>query len=196
MDKIKKDISDVVVERVKSPFIASFLISWCAINWKFFALLFLGKIPVVERVNEAEKVLSTSTLYYSLFIAAVYTFIWPWFSHLITSYQAKIKFIRTKQIVDQDHELELKKTGNKLANVRLEINEQNLVEKLIKTQGQFKKTVQDQKAFIKETDALLAQAEEKFGKISELNYHMFSTRQEFETFNEIPFEQKDTVENK
>ena len=121
MDEMNNNFSEAITERIKSPFIASFILSWSAINWKFFTLLLLGNIPIIERINEADKTLSINSLYIALAIAAVYTFIWPWITHLIITYQAGIKFIRTKELVNEEHEIELQKTKQNLAKIRYEI---------------------------------------------------------------------------
>ena len=174
---MNNNISEALTERIKSPFIASFILSWSAINWKFFALLLLGNTPIINRINEADKILSINSLYIALTIAVIYTFIWPWITHLIITYQAGIKFIRTKELVNEEHEIELQKTKHNLAKIRYEMREQHAIEKLLKTQGQFKTLVSSQREFIKDADALLAEAEERASKIGRFQ-HMLDMFQE------------------
>jgi len=184
MAEIDKNITEAVTERIKSPFIFSFLLSWSAINWKFFAILFLGNLPVLERISQADKTLNIDSTYASLIIASLYTFVWPWVTHLIISYQSKIKFMRTKQLVKEEHEVELAKTKNNLAKIRYEINEQHAIEKLLKTQANFKKQLKDQQEFIKEADALLAEAEEKSAKVAGFRNMLNFFQRDFERFDE------------
>lgn len=184
MNEINNDVSEAITERIKSPFIISFVISWAVINWKFFTIVFLGNLPVLDRINQADKTLNIDSLYTSLIIASLYTFVWPWVTHLIVAYQSKIKLIHKKQLVKEEHEVELEKAKNNLAKIRFETSEQHAIEKLLKTQGNFKKQLKDQKEFIKEADALLAESEEKSARVANFRNMLSFFQRDHERFEE------------
>ena len=83
MDKAS-DIHQELKDRLASPLFFSFLISWCIINWKIIiGLIFYknselkmdGYISYIDFITQNLK--ASHTLFYPLFAAILYTFIYP-----------------------------------------------------------------------------------------------------------------------
>ena len=185
MDEINKDLSEAVTERVKSPFIASFILSWAVINWKFFAILLLGNIEISKRISEADATLNISSLYLSLAISTLYTFAWPWVTHLIVTYQAGIKFMRTKESVNEEHQIELQKTKHNLAKIRYETKEQHAIDKLLKARGLLTKSLNNQRELTKDVDELLSVAEDRASKVSHFQSMLSMFQRNYDEFDKF-----------
>lgn len=63
LDKLK-EFRDTLYERVKSPFIGSFMITWGLIHWKVFLLLFYSEsnITIKQRIESVESYLQGKTI--------------------------------------------------------------------------------------------------------------------------------------
>lgn len=184
-DNINQEISKVIGDRVKSPFLASLTIAWAALNWKFFALVLLGDIPIQTRIDLAEKTLNISTLYTALTVAAFYAFAWPWINHLIETYQSSIKLLGKRETANEDHELDLLRSKQDLEKIRYKTREQHAISKLLATQGQFNKLVSQQKDFLERADALLAEAEERANKMQGFRVMLEMFQQDYQRYFEL-----------
>lgn len=68
-----KEFKDTLSERVRSPFIGSFLITWSIIHWKVYALFLFNEenITITERVDLIENYLYEETIW-RLFIGPIF----------------------------------------------------------------------------------------------------------------------------
>lgn len=87
-------------DRLKSPFLSSFIFSWVAFNWKAIFVVLAGKENVYTRINSIESVyLDTySAFWYPFLVALFYTLVFPFvtvFFQRVTE-QARIWSIKAK----------------------------------------------------------------------------------------------------
>jgi|GEM_PF-2572184 len=89
-----QSIFDNYRERIKSPFIGSFIISYCIFNWRTFAVLFYSDWPIhcrIEFINE--NYCNTGNILIPLAISFIYILILPYFNLICDSILKKYNAI-------------------------------------------------------------------------------------------------------
>jgi hypothetical protein len=98
--KIPSELLKIANTRIRNPFVGSFVISYCLINWQIFIRLAFteGAEPKINAIN---LITSTTHSYIApLTVAAIYTALGPWASLILRRYNEL-----TKRINDnRDHE--------------------------------------------------------------------------------------------
>lgn len=116
MDSVKdffQSIYDSYTDRIKSPFIGSFILSFVIFNWRAFAILFYSEWPIHCRIEWVEeKYCVLENFWYPVFISLFYILILPYinlgFERLLSMYtnkkQLKINFKRNANLIRQKGE--------------------------------------------------------------------------------------------
>lgn len=94
-------------ERLKNPFIGTFIISFIAFNWKAIAVFFLSNLTVEERINSISSDYSNicNLLIYPLLISLIYIVVIPylmWIFEILTfkSYKERNQNLYKNKIID------------------------------------------------------------------------------------------------
>lgn len=81
--EILKNITETANERLKSPFIASFIFAWLALNWDAIALILAGNGGMEYRINLIKNdYLNWWHFIFALGLALFYTLVFPWLTTL------------------------------------------------------------------------------------------------------------------
>src|SRR5690625_313596 len=93
-----KELLNVSRERIKNPFVASFLISLIMLNWRPILFILFSSMPIEERIafSDANYISKKNYIVWPLLIALLYSIILPYvmilIDHLIkNANQAKIE---------------------------------------------------------------------------------------------------------
>lgn len=80
--------SSTVNERVNSPILGSFIVIWCAVNWRGLYVL-IRPLPTAEAtIANFDVVTSVWTLYYiPLLVTVIYLLLFPWLHLMYFKYQ-------------------------------------------------------------------------------------------------------------
>ncbi|HEX5001000.1 MAG TPA: hypothetical protein VFW78_00755 [Bacteroidia bacterium] len=150
LDRIK-DIANTIYERLNSPFIGSFMITWSIWHWKIFAFLFYNEngLSISERVELIDNYLSNQTLFSMIWLPILTTFLVLILYNVFNAVALGIKLIYTelaspyiqhivnnKLIVSKERFNKLK---SDLAELRDEYDEEK--EKYLKTQNEMTRLI-------------------------------------------------------
>jgi hypothetical protein len=118
LDDIFQSAKQNLLERLSSPFLGSFVISWCAWNWKFLVILFsdasvTGTFTLVDQV--AFPNFSTALLrgiLFPLISACVYVFLYPYPARYMYEFSLRRQreINQTKQRISEETPLTLEES--------------------------------------------------------------------------------------
>ncbi len=96
MTEILNSFKDVTKERLKNPFIGSFIFAWIVFNWKPIIYIILSKDTIESRIQVISQYFSpiTNTLIYPLLFALIYIIVLPYLMWLFE--ELYIKAIRER----------------------------------------------------------------------------------------------------
>ncbi|WP_456459494.1 hypothetical protein [Reichenbachiella sp.] len=114
MEDIRKDVSEIINERLKSPILGAFIIAWIGWNWEVIVFLIFDANENINTVNYLKKKLlndSKSTLLYPLLSALLYpvfSFIAFAYNELIEAWKSKVNFIiHERTPIDSDQKFQI-----------------------------------------------------------------------------------------
>lgn len=118
-----KDIIDSVFhssnERLKNPFVSSFIISALILNWKAILILIFSDWKIEARVNfiSAQYLSTNSTIFYPLIFALFYVIVLP---YIMQGISFLVKNAKTSQI-EAFYDEEILKTNKRASLVKSEV---------------------------------------------------------------------------
>jgi len=103
MKELIKNLFQTSNERIKNPFIGSFIFSWIAFNWKSILTIIFSKTTIEERISYVSNCFSEIefTLFYPLIFSAFYVLGLPYLMWLIEYLSKYAKIGRKKNLVDE-----------------------------------------------------------------------------------------------
>ncbi|GEM_PF-6082022 len=108
-----KFISDSVDERIKSPLLKPFYLSWLVINWKFLITLALSNNPISQRIIAADEYMSIWTgLYLPLISTVAYIIIYPWLTYVVSLIQRIPKELQRLNEIKSENKFLVAKQAN------------------------------------------------------------------------------------
>lgn len=145
METVKEffqSIYDNYTDRIKNPFIGSFMISFIIFNWRAFAIIFFSEWPMHCRIEWIEsKYCNLSNLLYPIGISFVYILVLPYFNLLIeyvlkyynTEKQKKADDLETARLLKRKENAKiLRQIADEKAGTSEIINLQTKIESLQK----------------------------------------------------------------
>ena len=98
MNDLFNDIKERVKDRISDPFLSTFILSFMAINWKFFFVFIKsGENNIDFSINQATESLTFLNCFlYPFLIASIYVFIYPLFRVFIIYIQILYKNLESK----------------------------------------------------------------------------------------------------
>lgn len=90
IDELRESLKQSLLERVSSPLIGSFAISWVIVNWRGIAYFMLSEDTIVERLAYIETHFSSHRTLWAipLLVALLYVFGYPWPNRQIVRYRS------------------------------------------------------------------------------------------------------------
>lgn len=138
-------------ERVKNPFVGSFLISWIVFNWKPILYLFLSKANIVDKINYIDINFSETShlLWFPLATTIFYILVLPyisWGNEMLIEYslQKRSQIFLNKKLRDIDIEDRLAIRNILLEQNKTEVKEKNRHNELIQDLENKNKSLIDQ----------------------------------------------------
>lgn len=163
-----RDLIDTSKERIKNPFVGSYVIAFCIVNWKSIFLLFFSNGSIEYKLCVIQIEYSVWDLLYPIIISLVYVIGLPWLNNLLDCLTKKAKDIkRRKQNLLNIKSLRQKKTEaeleNKIAQTKAQTIElSELKEKILKLENESRSfesernSLKSEREHFKTTETLLS----------------------------------------
>lgn len=112
-------------ERIKNPFIGSFIFAWMAFNWKAILIILFSDVSIIERINLVTQGHSSlnQTLLLPLGFASFYVGVLPYIMWLFDwiskkSWRGRKQYLFEQQVFDIKSKQEIAKEESILENIR------------------------------------------------------------------------------
>jgi hypothetical protein len=144
MDNHITSLKGVLYERISSPLIGSFIVSWSIWNWKFYILLFIGDEDALTRIKIIEETLiipdkyNCNLIIIPLLFSLAYIYLYPFISKEV--YRTYKRYIVSLNIIKNEEEKKRLLTEEESNELRLEMSD---------LQSSFSKQIKSKDAEIK-----------------------------------------------
>ena len=131
-----KALKDVTVERIKSPLISSFCISWMLFNWRIILYIFLGEYDVDELISRIEDYTDCyKSILFPLTSSVFYTVLYPYINyrifHFLNQFEKTVEIQRTESSVEVlQKKLIEAKLKSEIKECELPFNDKALIQRL------------------------------------------------------------------
>lgn len=145
IDELKKSVSATLYERLASPLLGSFLVSWCVWNYKVFLIVF-SSLEYDKKIERLDAYFSGVDFYVSFLVPLSWVVFYIFFYPLVAKYvfQRWQIYIAEKEMIRQDVKKDVPITTEQANEIR-----QNLAKQSV----EFENRLQDKNERIKGLEA-------------------------------------------